>query len=126
MPKRSISAAANGAVSPYSARLTETAKPIVPRDQPNSVCSGSISRPGREREGGRADDRHEGDGGDGPGAVDSQVRAAGCRGPALAGGHRDVRCLRHPISLRWLSLRGEWPKSHLCKESGHGAGEAPH
>lgn len=49
MPKRSISAAANGAVSPYSARLMDTAAPIVPRDQWNSWCSGSISRPGRER-----------------------------------------------------------------------------
>lgn len=35
MPKRSIRAAANGAVRPYSARLTETAAPIVPRDQSN-------------------------------------------------------------------------------------------
>ncbi len=49
MPKRSISAAANGAVRPYSARLTETAAPIVPRDQSNSSCSGSMSRPGSER-----------------------------------------------------------------------------
>jgi hypothetical protein len=49
MPNRSISAAANGAVSPYSARLTETASPIVPRDQWNSWCSGSISNPGSER-----------------------------------------------------------------------------
>ena len=48
MPIRSISAAANGAVSPYSARFTDTANPIVPRDQSNSVCSGSISRPGSE------------------------------------------------------------------------------
>lgn len=48
MPNRSISAAANGAVSPYSARFTETARPIVPRDQSNSSCSGSMSSPGRE------------------------------------------------------------------------------
>lgn len=48
MPKRSISAAANGAVSPYRARLTETAKPTVPRDQSNSSCSGSMSSPGRD------------------------------------------------------------------------------
>ena len=40
MPKRSISAAANGAVSPNSSRLTETAAEIVPSDQPNSSCSG--------------------------------------------------------------------------------------
>ncbi len=49
MPKRSISAAAKGAVSPYSARLMEAAAPIVPRDHPNSWCSGSISSPGSER-----------------------------------------------------------------------------
>lgn len=48
MPNRSIRAAANGAVSPYSARFTETARPIVPRDQSNSSCSGSMSSPGRE------------------------------------------------------------------------------
>lgn len=36
IPKRSISAAAKGAVSPYNARLIDAAAPIVPRDQPNS------------------------------------------------------------------------------------------
>ncbi len=49
IPNRSMSAAANGAVSPYSARLIDTAAPIVPRDQSNSSCSGSISSPGSER-----------------------------------------------------------------------------
>ena len=49
MPKRSIRAAANGAVRPYRARFTETAAPIVPRDQSNSACSGSMRRPGTER-----------------------------------------------------------------------------
>lgn len=48
IPNRSMSAAANGAVSPYSARLTETANPISPRDQSNSVCSGSMRSPGSE------------------------------------------------------------------------------
>ncbi len=48
-PKRSISAAANGAVSPYSVRLTETALAIVACDQPNSLFSASIIRPGVER-----------------------------------------------------------------------------
>lgn len=48
MPNRSIRAAANGAVRPYSARFTDTAKPMVARDQWNSACSGSMSRPGRE------------------------------------------------------------------------------
>jgi hypothetical protein len=36
IPNRSISAAANGAVSPYSAMLTATANEIVEFDQPNS------------------------------------------------------------------------------------------
>jgi hypothetical protein len=49
MPKRSISAAANGAVRPNSSRLTETATDIVPRDQPNSCCSGVINTPGVAR-----------------------------------------------------------------------------
>ncbi len=49
MPKRFISAAAKGAVRPKSSRLTETASEMVPRDQPYSVCSGSISAPGVER-----------------------------------------------------------------------------
>ncbi|MGW2857679.1 sigma factor, partial [Streptomyces sp. NPDC001215] len=33
--------AAKGAVTPYSARFTDTAAPMVPRDQPNSWCRGS-------------------------------------------------------------------------------------
>jgi hypothetical protein len=49
MPKRSISAAANGAVSPYSAMLSATAAEIVDTDQPNSARSGSISTPGTAR-----------------------------------------------------------------------------
>jgi hypothetical protein len=49
MPNRSIRAAANGAVSPYSARLIATAAEIVDSDQPNSSCSGSMSTPGTAR-----------------------------------------------------------------------------
>ena len=49
MPNRSIRAAANGAVSPNSSRFTETAAEIVPRDQPNSSCSGVMSTPGVAR-----------------------------------------------------------------------------
>ena len=48
-PKRSISAAANGAVSPNSVMLTDIASPTVPCDQPNSWCSGFIITPGTER-----------------------------------------------------------------------------
>src|SRR6185312_6189608 len=48
-PKRSISAAANGAVSPNNVMLTDIAKPTVPCDQPNSWCSGFIITPGTER-----------------------------------------------------------------------------
>jgi hypothetical protein len=49
MPNRSISAAANGAVRPYSTRLTDTAVEMVPRDQPNSCRNGVISTPGVAR-----------------------------------------------------------------------------
>src|SRR6478752_1516921 len=49
IPKRSISAAANGEINPNSIMLTETANPIVPCDQPYSMWSGSISTPGTER-----------------------------------------------------------------------------
>ena len=49
MPKRSISAAANGAVSPYSTRLRVTAPLVVARDQPKSSSSGSSSAPVDER-----------------------------------------------------------------------------
>jgi hypothetical protein len=49
MPSRSISAAANGEINPKSTRLIETAAEIVPRDQPNSSCSGSISTLGTAR-----------------------------------------------------------------------------
>ena len=49
MPKRSISAAANGAVRPNSVMLTDIASPTTPCDQPNSWCSGFIITPGTER-----------------------------------------------------------------------------
>jgi hypothetical protein len=49
MPSRSMSAAANGDITPYSTRLIDTAAEIVPRDQPNSSCSGSIRTLGTAR-----------------------------------------------------------------------------
>jgi hypothetical protein len=49
MPNRSIRAAANGAVSPNSTRFTPTASDSVPRLQPNSSCSGTMSTPGAAR-----------------------------------------------------------------------------
>ena len=48
-PNRSISAAANGAVSPNSVMLTDIASPTTPCDHPNSWCSGCIITPGTER-----------------------------------------------------------------------------
>ena len=48
-PKRSIRAAANGAVRPNSVMLTDMASPTVPWDQPNSWCRGFIITPGTER-----------------------------------------------------------------------------
>ena len=49
MPKRSISAAANGAVTPYRTRLSVTAPLVVARDQPKSSSRGSSSAPVDER-----------------------------------------------------------------------------
>lgn len=49
MPSRSISAAANGEITPYRTRLIDTAAEIVDLDQPNSSCSGSISTLGAAR-----------------------------------------------------------------------------
>ena len=49
IPNRSISAAANGEIRPNSIMFTDTAKPIIACDQPNSMCSGSISTPGTDR-----------------------------------------------------------------------------
>src|SRR3954453_7514281 len=48
-PNRSISAAAKGAVSPNSTRLTATALESVARDQPNSSCIGTIITLGAAR-----------------------------------------------------------------------------
>ena len=48
-PRRSIRAAANGAVRPNSVMLTDMASPTVPCDQPNSWCRGFIITPGTER-----------------------------------------------------------------------------
>ena len=49
MPSRSMSAAENGAASPKSTRLTDTAPPMTPIGQPNSSCSGVMSTPGVDR-----------------------------------------------------------------------------
>ena len=48
-PKRSITAAANGAMDPYISRLRATADEIVARDQWNSSSRGTISTLGAER-----------------------------------------------------------------------------
>ena len=45
MPKRSMNAAAKGAVRPYSTRLRLTAPLVTARDQPNSSSIGSSSTP---------------------------------------------------------------------------------
>ncbi len=48
-PKRSIRAAANGAVKPNRTRLMLTARDSTVVDQPNSSCSGTMSTPGAAR-----------------------------------------------------------------------------
>ena len=78
MPKRSIRAAANGAVRPNSTRLMLTAAERTVVDQPNSFCSGTISTPGAARNPAAPDQREEGHGGDDPGRVDpAAARAQG-------------------------------------------------
>ena len=49
MPKRSMSAAANGDINPNNVMLIDMAEPTVACDQPNSMCSGSISTLGTDR-----------------------------------------------------------------------------
>src|SRR5215213_5539822 len=49
IPNRSISAAANGAITPYKIRFTLTAVDMSVRGQPNSSCSGIIKTPGAAR-----------------------------------------------------------------------------
>ena len=49
MPKRFMSAAANGPVNPNKRRLMKTAKEMTARFQPNSCSSGTISTPGVAR-----------------------------------------------------------------------------
>ncbi|GAA2969606.1 hypothetical protein GCM10020227_42700 [Streptomyces flavovirens] len=117
MPKRSINAAANGAVSPYRAMSMETASPISPRDQPNSVWRGSMSRPGRELKAA-------------PPMIVTKVTAAtiharcirgreGLRGGAARGVALSV------VGFTWTSIRAaatphEWLECHPSQGSGHG------
>ncbi len=70
-PKRSINAAANGAVIPNRARLTDSAAEIVPIDQPNSARSGSIITLGRGAERRGTEQREEGRGGRPPGGMNA-------------------------------------------------------
>jgi hypothetical protein len=49
MPNRSISAAANGAITPYKIKLTLTAPDIKDLGQPDSSSSGIIKTPGAAR-----------------------------------------------------------------------------
>ncbi len=49
IPNRSISAAANGAITPYKIRFTLTAADMTVRGQPNSSCRGIIKTPGAAR-----------------------------------------------------------------------------
>ena len=69
MPKRSISAAAKGAISPKSMRLSETAEPISAA-RPAELLVQRLDQHARHGpEGGRADERHEGDRRHDPGPV---------------------------------------------------------
>ena len=80
IPNRSISAAANGEIRPYSSRLIDTADEIVACDQPNSSCSGSISTPGTDRKPAAPISVTNADGRDRPGPVEPGERLRVGRG----------------------------------------------
>src|SRR4051812_12461392 len=97
MPKRSMRAAAKGAVRPKSRRLIETAAEIVPSDQPNSSCSGWISTPGVARK---------------PAAPTRAMKATTATDQA--------GCKRFTsTSHRKVVRPDEWPDSHSAQESSH-------
>ena len=80
IPNRSMRAAANGAVSPNSTRLTPTASETRPRDQPNSSCSGTISTPGAARKPAAHKQGHERHPGGDPGRVQPSPPGGGDHG----------------------------------------------
>ena len=99
MPNRSIRAAANGAVSPYSSRFTDTAEAIVPRGQPNSWCSGSSSTPGVARK---------------PAAATSVTRVAAATGQARCS--RRVRDGGGVIVVDTpIMLAAGWPRPRVAR-----------
>ena len=108
-----MSAAANGAVSPNSTRFTETASEIVPAAPAELLLQRVISTPGVGAEAGGTDDRHEGDAGDQPSAVDL-VRSSGGRGRTARRGRR-----HGSPSCATIVIEGQWPERHYVKESGH-------
>ncbi len=109
-PNRSISAAANGAVSPYRMRLTEIAVEIVPRDQPNAACNGSINTPGVARK---------------PAAPTVAIRVAAATIQARwILGVRETLRVRASVSVTWSSFGASSPDTsglgcHYVKESSH-------
>ncbi len=82
MPNRSISAAANGAVSPNSTRLTPTASDRVAAAPAELVLQRHHQHAGRGPEAGRAEQRHEGD------ARRPARRGGSGAGTRVSGGHR--------------------------------------
>ena len=103
MPKRSIRAAANGAITPYRTRLTLTAPDIRVRDQPNSSSSGTISTPGAARKPAAPSSAMKGHRRDRPGRVQAAPRrrragrGVGDDGGGAGGVHA---CLRARVGSR--------------------------
>ena len=105
MPKRSIRAAANGAVSPYRTRLIETAAEIVEPTSRTRPRSGSISTPGVARSPGR-DEGQERDDGDPP-------RRGGSAAWRAAGDGAVVVMEQH---ARGRIRRASGPTANMCKD----------
>ena len=114
MPNLSISAAANGAVRPYSSRLTETAAEIVASGQPNSSCSGCNRTDGVARN---------------PAAPTSATKATAATTQAGWSRRRDFT---FEVSVT-LDRADEWPESHdatdlavdqVARQSGFGTAAA--
>ena len=118
MPNRSISAAENGAVSPKSTRLTETARPMRPMGQPNSSCSGVMSTPGVDRNPAAPMAVRK--------ATAATHQAGWIRPSPLAGEGARVRGVLEGLDLRHGGQPArsgrrpdEWPESQDVQRSGH-------
>ena len=107
--------------------LMETASPIVAARPAELLVQRVDEQAGQGAEGRAADDRHEGDGGDDPGPVDTRdgrraVRRCGC--VCGCGGRLTSRAALSVVWVTWTSIwpaafAHEWPGGHGSQGSGH-------